>query len=279
MKQSSWNCDMPTVKLDELSLQVFSRKGQEIGGPQTGQGNGVKVRRVMQLLMDHAYGDRHQIRVLDVGCGEGVYSIEAALQGFRTVAIDARTERMKDGMACAKRNQISNIQFQQMDARDISDLPERFDFTLLLGILYHLTGKDAFSLLKNAYAMTSRAVIIDTHIATSEVEEFEFGGQCYRGSTYREHDDNDIPEVRRGRTLASLDNTFSFLFSKDSLIRALGDVGFTSISECLVPLEPTKPDNRITLIAMKSERVEISTYPWINNKEEQEIKAIMNSEV
>jgi hypothetical protein len=69
----------------------------------------------------------------------------------------------------------------------------------------------------------------------------------------------------------SLDNTFSFWFTKASLVRMLVDIGFTSIAEVHAPLEPGKADNRVTVVATGGERVAISTYPWINGLVEDKI--------
>jgi hypothetical protein len=88
----------------------------------------------------------------------------------------------------------------------------------------------------------------------------------------REHEDEDSEEVRRSHVLRSIDNTFSFRFTRASLVRALHDVGFSSVSECHAPPEPGKPENRITLVALKGEPETISTYPWINGKSEDEIE-------
>jgi hypothetical protein len=79
----------------------------------------------------------------------------------------------------------------------------------------------------------------------------------------------DLLDSRVG---ASLDNPLSFWFSRLSLSRALVDTGFTSVCECHVPLEPTKPANRTTIIAAKGEPVMLSAYPWVNNKTEEEIR-------
>jgi len=49
-------------------------------------------------------------------------------------------------------------------------------------------------------------------------------------------------------------------------------VGFTSVCECNVPLEPFKSADRITVIAVKGERVQVSSYPWVNDKTEDEIE-------
>ncbi len=49
-------------------------------------------------------------------------------------------------------------------------------------------------------------------------------------------------------------------------------MGFTSVCECNVPLEPFKSVERITVIAAKGERVKVSSYPWVNDKTEDEIE-------
>jgi len=52
-------------------------------------------------------------------------------------------------------------------------------------------------------------------------------------------------------------------------------VGFTSILECAVPFEPGKAEDRITLAAVKGEPVQVSSYPWVNGKSEEEIAAML----
>src|SRR5687768_12423016 len=88
-------------QLDDDSLRIFAEKGREGGAaiPQTGNANAVKVRRVMQVCRDLASRPLDQLRILDVACGEGVYSIEAGLRGAQVLGVDARTERMSHGIA------------------------------------------------------------------------------------------------------------------------------------------------------------------------------------
>jgi hypothetical protein len=94
----------------------------------------------------------------------------------------------------------------------------------------------------------------------------------YRGIRWREHEDADPPEARRARTLRSIDNTFGFRFTRESLVRLLHDVGFTAVCECHVPLEPGKPEDRVTLAAVAGEPVKIATYPWIDGLAEAEVE-------
>jgi 2-polyprenyl-3-methyl-5-hydroxy-6-metoxy-1,4-benzoquinol methylase len=127
-------------QLDTEALALFAKKGHE-GGPKVAQGglaNGVKVRRIMQLTADLARRPFAQLRILDLGCGEGVYSIEAALRGAQVVALDARTQRMERGAACARRHGLDNLRFIQQDVRMAKrEALGSFDVVYLLGAMFH----------------------------------------------------------------------------------------------------------------------------------------------
>lgn len=273
---------MKTEKIYSIDLEtkrLFALKGlKDVGANRMINNiNGVKVRRVMQIISDFSTVPFDQLHILDLACGEGVYSIEAALRGAQVFALDARTERMDEGAKAANRLGLTNICFDQADIRSLDiTLYGRIDVVLLLGILYHLDGKDILPVLENAFEICRQFVIIDTHIATHNMNELKFLCGIYEGKQFREHGDNDPKELRRSRLLASIDNPLSFRFTKESLFRALHDVGFSSVYECNVPMEPLKPADRITVIAMKGEPVLISTYPWVNGRSEDEIKRIIN---
>ena len=86
--------------LDADALALFARKGLEGGPvvPQSGEANAVKVRRIMQLTRDLARRPFEDLRILDLGCGEGVYAIEAALRGAQVVALDREIGRLEQAM-------------------------------------------------------------------------------------------------------------------------------------------------------------------------------------
>src|SRR5688572_9760362 len=91
--------------LDEDTIELFALKGTQAdyGHPQIYNANGVKVRRVMQLIRDFSKKPLDQLQILDLACGEGVYAIEAALRGAQVKALDARMDRMGEGMSAAQR--------------------------------------------------------------------------------------------------------------------------------------------------------------------------------
>lgn len=266
--------DEPVHPLDAEALEMFARKGVMPGVriPQAGRANGLKVRRVLQLTSDLLHGDLNGRRILDLGCGEGVYAIEAALHGAQVLAIDARTERMAHGAACAARHGIDRVQFVQQDVRAVTrESVGAFDVVYALGILYHLEAAEVVRLLANLRGLCSGFMILDTLIALEATSVADCSGVRYEGVRVREHDDDDSPEVRRGRVLRSIDNSFSFRFTRAALLRALHEAGFSSVTECHVPFEPDKAGDRITLVAHAGRSVAISTYPWVNGKTEAEL--------
>ena len=191
-------------------------------------------------------------------------------------ALDARTERMDEGVRAVQRLGLTNIKFEQRDIRDVTLASHRIvDIVLLLGILYHLDQRDVFFVLKNVYELCTQFVIIDTHVAQEAEVEVEYDGHVYQGLIFREHAERDSDQVRRKRLLASLDNSTSFWFTKDSLFRLLRQVGFSTVSECFVPLVPLRQQDRVTIIAVKGEPMELYSYPWLNNLSEQEIECCL----
>jgi 2-polyprenyl-3-methyl-5-hydroxy-6-metoxy-1,4-benzoquinol methylase len=267
-------------KLDPEALALFARKGWEAGpgAPQTGPANAAKVRRVMQVTRDLAPRPFGRLRILDLGCGEGVYAIEAALRGAEVVALDVRTQRMDLGAACAARHGLGTVRFIQDDVRRVTRKAYgEFDVVYALGLLYHLDAPDVFSVLENIYQLCTGLLVVDTLVALAAERVVAWQDRGYAGQRCREHGDADSDEVRWGRVLRSIDNTFGFRFTRESLVRVLHDVGFTSVFECSVPFEPDKATERITVVAIKGIPVLLSTYPWINHKSEAEIGRMLQA--
>ena len=262
-------------RLDDEALALFARKGREGTGPvpQAGEANGVKVRRILQLTRDLARRPFSQLRILDLGCGEGVYAIEAGLRGAQVLALDARTQRMDMGAACAARHGLDNVMFLERDVRDVTrETYGEFDVVFCLGLLYHLDAPDLFRVLENLHSLCAGMLVVDTLVSLDGGTEAVHGGRVYHGERRREHGDEDSAELRRSRVLKSIDNTFSFLLTRESLVRLLADVGFRSVLECHAPAEPLKAEDRITIAAFRGERVLLSTYPWVNGKSDMEIE-------
>ena len=72
-----------------------------------------------KLIRDFSKKPFSQLKILDLACGEGVYSIEAALRG-EVKALDARIERMREGAKAAERLGLKNLCFEQADIRNVN---------------------------------------------------------------------------------------------------------------------------------------------------------------
>lgn len=91
-------------------------------------------------------------------------------------------------------------------------------------------------------------------------------GKTYWGRPYVEHAPTASPEEKAQNLWASLDNAQSFWLTRASLLNALAHAGFTSVFECHVPAEATKPADRITLVACKGAPQALQSAPLLANQ-------------
>jgi SAM-dependent methyltransferase len=249
--------------LSETAKTIFDEKGG---------GNAVKVRRIAQLTQDFTDKPISETKILDLGCGEGVYSIEAGFHGASVLGIDGRDDRLKYGKKAAEEMGLSNVRFSVEDARKVTlNTHGSFDVIYFLGLLYHLDVPDSILLMQNLYSMCTNFMIIDTRISLQPNTSYTFNNITYEGEVTAEHNPNDDQATRAKRLLMSIDNDNAFVFTRKSLCRLLNDLGFTNILECHVPNESNQPNDRLTLIAFKRQKAKISSYPWINDLTEYEI--------
>lgn len=94
----------------------------------------------------------------DVGCGPGWFSGHMAQMGFeRTTGFDGRAEVVNEARA-----RTPSVEFRQFDfdAEAIDATPSPADFTLALGLLYHL--ESPVRALRMFAAMTKNALLLET---------------------------------------------------------------------------------------------------------------------
>jgi len=182
-------------------------------------------------------------RILDVACAEGQHAIRFAQGGAReVVGVEGRPLYVARASFAAEALGINNARFQQGDVRKmkVSELGQ-FDLVLASGILHHLGADDFSGFIKSLGELTKDMLVLYTHISNPDsIERFRLTaskpvGDNYAGYLFREHKDNATEEQKATKVRASLDNTFSFWAEEDSLIRALKDAGFSTISAVLEP--------------------------------------------
>jgi SAM-dependent methyltransferase len=104
--------------------------------PDAPHANPVKWRRLSPLFAALALKGK---RVLDVGCNEGFYSLQAARHGAKVVGVDIDPERIKKAKFVAQVLGEKNVEYQVADiySEDFEKLG-RFDVTLALGFIHRL---------------------------------------------------------------------------------------------------------------------------------------------
>lgn len=228
-------------------------------------GHGIHLRRIVQIIADVTNQPLRSLRVLDLGCLEGLYGIELARQGAEVVAIEGRQANIEKARFAQEVLGLDNLTLLQEDVRNLSlGKHGSFDVVLCLGVLYHLNVPDVFHFVEKLSGVCRRLAILDTHVAIHGDQSCPYQGQEYRGWYCTEHAADSTAEQKLQNLWASLDNEKSFWLTRSSLYNLLSLSGFTSVSTCQNPAVPCQMADRDTLIAVKGRRVELFCTPLIN---------------
>lgn len=143
--------------------------------------------------------------LIDLACGTGMFAQMAARWGWQVTALDVRRRPWPDD---------PHVTWLEQDVRD-ADLAG-FDLILCLGIFYHLELPDQVKLLGKC---AGTPLILDTHVSLA-------GGETVDGCTghyYSEGGENTSH-------LSSWGNPRSFWPTQESLLRMLGEHGYTVLA-------------------------------------------------
>lgn len=167
-------------------------------------------------------------KMLDLGAGQGTFSVLAAELGWKVDAVDARTVRFpnpEDQDNSQKAEAIRSVSWIEADIRDFAIEEGGYDLVCIIGLFHHLELEDQIALLKRASgAMTILAARVAPQV---EVTEGEYEGLYH-------HEPGTTREERDAVAVASWGNEASFIPTEESLIKMCRDCGFTSVL-------PTRP--------------------------------------
>lgn len=102
------------------------------------------------------------IRIVDLGCLEGGYSVEFARHGYDVLGIEVRDINIERCNAVAADLNLPNLRFVQDDVRNVAAYGE-FDVAFCCGLLYHLDAPVSF--LMELGRITRKVLILNTHFA------------------------------------------------------------------------------------------------------------------
>lgn len=238
-------------------------------GKETGD-KGSRLKRIMQIVSDFAAAPLTDLRVLDLGCLEGLFAVEFARHGAEVVGIEGRKANIEKARFVKEALSLDNLDLIEDDVRNLSIKKYgHFDVVLNLGILYHLNTPDSFSFMEDAAKVCRQFTVVDTHISLKPQQFHTHKDKKYWGMTKSEHPADAPEEVKASKLWASLDNLKSFWFTRSSLYNLLYQVGFTTVYEHHTPKEVKTEVDRILLIATKGEPVQLISAPDINGSPQQ----------
>lgn len=194
------------------------------------------ARHLLHLVATTARKPLAELTVLDLGCSEGLFAIEFALQGATVLGIEGRPDPLARADFAREALGLDRLRFVQDDVLKVTEERYgRFDVILNCGLLYHLDVPGVFHVLGQMGRMCRDLAIVETHYALTPTERYTHDGFAYYGQSWREHEDTSDPDLRRRREWASLENTHSFWLAKPSLVNALVNAGFATVTESLYP--------------------------------------------
>lgn len=182
-------------------------------------------------------------RILDIACGEGGHSVQFAQAGAKEViGIEGRSLYVERSNMIAAALGLDQMSVRKGDVRamDPAELGQ-FDVTVCFGILHHLGLEDFEPFIQSLADLTTDALLLYTHVSSEQVaKDYKLKGPVksadgYNGYLFREHKDGASEEEKIAQVRASLDNTFSFWATNESLIKALKNVGFHYVLKVYEP--------------------------------------------
>jgi SAM-dependent methyltransferase len=209
-------------------------------------------------------GDKRHLRIADLGCLEGGYTVEFARLGLRALGIDVRELNIEACRYVRSKVNLPNLEFARDDVWNIA-AHGTFDAVFCCGLFYHLDKPREF--LNLLSRVTKRLLILQTHFSEAKdspsfIQPRRFrralakvlplrntGTTTHKLSFLSEHEGLPgrwLPEFRTKRAFrdrenrrwASWNNKQSFWIQREYLLQALRDAGFDLVLEQFDGLGP-----------------------------------------
>jgi SAM-dependent methyltransferase len=242
----------------------------------------LSARRVLETVFP---GSKSHLRIADLGCLEGGYSVEFARMGFQTLGLDVRESNIARCRYVKARTNLPNLEFVCDDAWNIAKYGP-FDAVFCCGLLYHLDRPRQF--LQILSDVTKKLLILQTHFSvntglpTGALPKFarralfrvlkssagRYGlsrsteNESVRGRWYKEFESESEFRDRENIRSSSWDNRRSFWIQRECLLDTIQAIGFDMVMEQYDGLGPGiakamldgayRTDSRGTFIGLKT---------------------------
>jgi hypothetical protein len=216
-------------------------------------------------ILDAAFpGDKRQVRIADLGCLEGGYTVEFARLGLRSLGIDVRESNIEACRYVQSKVNLPNLDFVRDDVWNIA-AHGNFDAVFCCGLFYHLDKPREF--LNVLSKVTKRLLILQTHFSEAKDSPSFIRPRRFRravakllplrntGTTTHKlsllSENEGLPGRwfaefrtkrafldRENRRWASWNNKQSFWIQREYLLQAIREAGFDVVLEQFDSLGP-----------------------------------------
>ena len=101
----------------------------------------------------HRIGVSPAMKVLDLGCGDGTTALPEAKLGAEVLGVDISSNLVAAGNRRAKENGLANLKFQEGDASNLEELPDK-TFDLVVSIFGAMFAPKPFEVAKEMVRVT-----------------------------------------------------------------------------------------------------------------------------
>jgi hypothetical protein len=187
----------------------------------------VSAKRLLSVIYPAAKSD---VRLADLGCLEGGYSVEFARMGFNVLGIEARESNIAACNLVKQKTNLPNLAFIRDDVWNMAKYG-RFDVVFCCGLFYHMERPAEF--LRLISSVTSKVVILQTHFAADEPnQKFGLSENLYQdddgnwGRWFAEFVNDEAFDNREAARWSSWENRKSFWLKREHLLQVIVDSGF-----------------------------------------------------
>ncbi|HEY0746137.1 MAG TPA: class I SAM-dependent methyltransferase [Steroidobacteraceae bacterium] len=209
-------------------------------------------------------GDKRHLRIADLGCLEGGYTVEFARLGLDALGIDVRELNIEACRYVQSKVNLPNLKFARDDVWNIAAYGS-FDVVFCCGLFYHLDKPREF--MKLLSQVTKRLLILQTHFSEAKDSPSFIRPRRFRRALARilplQHTGTTthklsflgkneglpgrwLPEFRTKRAFrdrenrrwASWNNKQSFWIQREYLLQTMREAGFDLVLEQYDALGP-----------------------------------------
>ena len=199
--------------------------------------------RSHKRLLDLVFpGSKVGLKLVDLGCLSGSYTVEFARMGFDALGIEIREENIRKCLVNQQISQIPNLSFVKDTVLNVENYG-KFDVSFCSGLLYHLDKPATF--IEKLSRVTKKIIILQTHFSVAQ----DFLSEAYGLSSIQVNDGvpgrwfSEGEAYDEKKLWSAWENSSSFWIQKEYLVGKIKDCGFELVFEQFDGYTPGAPEH------------------------------------